>query len=140
MSNCVDKQELRAKRKAERREWLAFRKKELVKNVNIAHKRPIIDIHLIICPNTKNIFIQTFVNVISKTAKKAENTIKGRSVINKSKILIPQIKPATKQPIGTVTIPQSMPKNISLCCSLLTTLIANGIVKDTTHPIIEETT
>ena len=35
MSNSVDKQQRKAERKAERREWVAFRKKEFVKNINI---------------------------------------------------------------------------------------------------------
>lgn len=35
MSNSVDKQQRKAERKAERREWVAFRKKEFIKNINI---------------------------------------------------------------------------------------------------------
>ena len=69
-----------------------------------------------------------------------EKIIKGKRPISKLKKFIPQIRPATTHPTGIVTMPQIIPKNISLCCSFFTMLTANGIVNDTTHPIIEETT
>ena len=76
----------------------------------------------------------------STTGHIAEMMIKGRRFKRIATGCSPQTRPATKQPMGTVTIPQSRPKKSSLCCSFFTSPKEKGMVKEITQPIIEDTT
>ena len=66
--------------------------------------------------------------------------IRGSKFMKRSRGFNLQTRPETKLPTGIVAIPQRRPKKSSLCCVCLTSPIENGMVKDITHPIIEEIT
>ena len=101
--------------------------------------RPIIESVLIKNPKTEKHLIQIFGTKIRATAIITEIIIKGSKFIKRSSAPIPHVIPATKQPIGIVIMPQSKPKNISLCFSFFIIPRAKGIVNEITHPIIEDT-
>ena len=82
--------------------------------------------------------MQKFLNKIRSVPIIIEKTNSGKRLIIKSKKFKPHIRPETIQPMGIVTIPQRIPKNISACFSFFTTPKAKGIVNEITQPIIEE--
>ena len=91
-------------------------------------------------PKTVKHLIQSLGIKISATATIVEIINRGRRFIRIARGFSPQIKPATKLPMGIVAIPQSIPKKSSLCWCCLTMPSENGRVKDITHPIIEDIT
>ena len=78
----------------------------LVKNVNIAHKRPITANTFTKKPKTEKTLIHIFGNSISAAKTTTEKTIKGNKFIISAQMFNLQKSPATKQPIGIVAIPQ----------------------------------
>ena len=117
-----------------------YQNTHFVRKVKIEQTSPTTASAFIKMPNAVKHLIQAFGRKTSATAIITEIIIKGKRLSRSERMSILQIKPETKQPIGTVAIPQSKPKKSSLCRSLLTRPSEKGMVKDITQPIIEDTT
>ena len=68
-----------------------------------------------------------------------DKIISGNRFKSKSSTGILQIRPATKQPMGTVIMPQIRPKKSSLYLPGFTIPSEKGIVNEITQPIIDVT-